>query len=871
MDSTRRRRRVRIARFLAISALAAGIAAMGIPRSADPGRALRGAPLPEAARRLVGRSPSIPLLFVESEGDRTDGASFHSIGGGRSLHAGAGGIVLALDTPERTRLYLRYDFLDARPDCRPEGRDPASARISAFHGERAAWRTGLPTWRSLRYREVWPGIDAVVRGDGGRAKYEFHVRPGADPTRIRLGCRGVRGAAVNAAGALVLETGAGPIQDPRPVAWQPGTGARIEVDAAFDVAPIPPAPDVARDSEPTFEIRFRLGRFDPSMPLVVDPILLYYGGFLGGAGENFDSGSGSSSADDSVQAVAVGSDGSLFVAGWTRSTELSFPARIGPDATQNGGSDAFVAKLDPTGRELLWCGFLGGSATDQAFGIALENGEAPCVAGFTLSDETSFPLVVGPRLAYGGNGDAFVARIRPDGTDLDYCGYLGGSGTDYATSIAVENTGEAHVIGATNGDLPVRIGPSLALSGSYDAFVAKINAAGDDLVYAGYLGGIFDDFGEDIAVDPSGRAVVVGSTYSDQTTFPVVTGPDLTFNHPVAGFNTDAFVARVASDGASLEYCGYVGGLGWDLGYGVAVDSDSVAFLTGTTLSDEASFPVRIGPSLVYSGGSAIWGDAFVARVRNDGVELDWCGYLGGSDGDGGLDIAVDSEGRAHLAGITLSADFPVTEAGAPHGVFSGATDAFVACVAADGIGLVHSGYLGGTRADRANGLSLDLFGNAFVGGETASDQTTFPVLGGPDVTFNGGHPDQSSPTDGFVAKLVSVGISPLTILLEPASPQAHAGEDWLVDVTVANASTDPWTGDVWVEVFKPHRASWRGNPIAGPRQVPLGPGAWIRKTLRVGIPAAAPPGGPFLVRGSIGTWPGGPDDVAAVEFSIVE
>jgi hypothetical protein len=460
--------------------------------------------------------------------------------------------------------------------------------------------------------------------------------------------------------------------------------------------------------------------------------------------------------------------------------------------------------------------------------------------------------------------------VGADGTVLEYCGYLGGEGTDYANSVVVNGTGHAFLVGATNGDLPVRVGPGTAPSGSYDAFVAKVAPGGDRLDYCGYIGGLFDDIGHDIALDDQGRAYVAGYTYSDEETFPVTVGPDLTFNHPVPGFTTDAFVARVRADGSQLDYCGYLGGLGWDAAFGVAVDAEGRAHLTGTTLSDERSFPVAIGPSLVYSGGSAIWGDAFAARVRADGTGLAYCGYIGGADGEGGLDIAVGPDGRAHITGITLSPDFPTTGDSATDDSFNGVSDAFVASIAPDGSGLDLSGFLGGARGDRGNGIGIDAAGNLYVGGETASDQATFPVLGGPDVTFNGGHPEEAEPTDGFVCKFVPIVDPEVTLRLEPRSSTVVPGETLLVDVTVTNGAGETRTVEGWLEIFKPHRASWRLNPIGGPRAVTLAPGESRRRTARLLIPEEAPPSGPYRIRGAVGTYPAFPRDVSEFEFEIV-
>lgn len=198
------------------------------------------------------------------------------------------------------------------------------------------------------------------------------------------------------------------------------------------------------------------------------------------------------------------------------------------------------------------------------------------------------------------------------------------------------------------------------------------------LVYAGYLGGSGDDIARDIAVDAAGNAYVVGQTDSDETSFPVTAGPDLTYN----GIFLDAFVAKVAADGSGLVYAGYLGGSGDDFGQGIAVDTADNAYVVGSTTSDETSFPVTVGPDLTFNGGG------------------------------------------------------------------QGNYDAFVAKVAADGSRLVYAGYVGGSTADYATGIAVDGAGNVYITGLTQSNQASFPVIGGPDLTYNGGG------YDAFVAKL---------------------------------------------------------------------------------------------------------------------
>jgi hypothetical protein len=226
---------------------------------------------------------------------------------------------------------------------------------------------------------------------------------------------------------------------------------------------------------------------------------LVYAGFLGGS--NYDLG----------YDIAVDASGSAYVTGWTYSSD--FPAVVGPDLSYNGDWDAFVAKVNPSGTALVYAGFLGGWGQDLGYDIAVDASGSAYVTGETLSSD--FPAVVGPDTSYNGSFDAFVAKVNPDGTALVYAGFLGGSGADWGRGIAVDASGNAYVTGGTwSRDFPAVVGPDTSHNGYGDAFVAKVNPDGTALVYAGFLGGSGNDGGEGIAVDASGSAYVTGETSS---------------------------------------------------------------------------------------------------------------------------------------------------------------------------------------------------------------------------------------------------------------------------------------------------------------------------------------------------------------------
>lgn len=672
----------------------------------------------------------LPLYFVENRGQLDPSVAYSIQGRDQTVYFTSQGVTFSLAGKEKAnprRWTLKLDFLDANPAAQIVGEGSSGARFSYFHGRPEAWRADVPAWRGIVYRNLWPGIDLVYTGDRERLKYSFIVSPGADPARIRMAWRGAKGVAVNRAGELEVTTPQGIFRDEAPVSFQELNGSSREVRTAYRVHQSTAAGRT--------EYGFDLDAYDRTRELVIDPAILLYCGFLGGDG------------DETGNDIAVDRDGNVYIVGDTSSTQSTFPTAVGPDLTYNDGSrDAFIAKLNAAGTDLVYCGFIGGASSDLAKGVAVDADGNAYVVGETFSRETSFPVLGGPDLTFNGSQDAFIAKVNAAGTALVYCGYIGGGRRDFAGKVAVNSLGNAFVVGYTDSPeetFPVAVGPDLTQNGDVDAFVARVNTAGDALDYCGYIGGDQSDYGRDIAVDTAGNAYITGNTSSDEVTFPITPmggGLDPTYN----GGLSDAFVAKIDPTGAALVYSGYLGGSGSDIAHSLALDATGAVYLAGETNSDEASFPVLGGPDLTHNGMV----DAFVARINPAGSALVFSGYIGGTGIDRAFGIALDADGAIYLAGETSSfqTSFPVI--GGPDLQSNGVVDAFVAKLNAAGTSLIYCGYLGGAGNDFALSIAVDGDSNAIVTGYTESNQSTFPVTTGPDLTFNGGE------IDAFVAKI---------------------------------------------------------------------------------------------------------------------
>jgi hypothetical protein len=338
---------------------------------------------------------------------------------------------------------------------------------------------------------------------------------------------------------------------------------------------------------------------------------------------------------------------------------------------------------------------------------------------------------------------------------LVYSTYLGGNNSENyygGGNIAVDVNGNAYLTGATmSSNFPIQN----PYDGSYnggtyfgDVYVTMLSANGNSLIYSTFLGGGSDDIGYDIAVDGGGSVYVTGATAS--TTFPTLNPYQLYMQG-----ESDAFVFKLSSSGNSLTYSTYLGGggsLGYsgDAGRSIAIDDGGYAYVTGQTSS--SSFPTKNPYQAAYQGGGC---DAFVTKLGTSGNSLIYSTYLGGTDQDRGVDIAVDDGGNAYVAGQTPSPNFPTKNAF--QATYQGGhSDAFVSKFSTTG-GLVYSTFLGGSGAEdyyMGVGIVLDGGGNAYVTGSTSS--TDFPTKNANDGSFNGGLYDG----DAFVTKLSSSGSS---------------------------------------------------------------------------------------------------------------
>ena len=702
------------------------------PPSATGPSSFRGAlaadrsPLPlSTARRkqLASGYGRLPLSFEQNRGQSDPQIKFISRGAGYALGLSNRGPVLALaqHSARRDRVstaVLAMSFVGGSRRARLITSGRLAGKVNYLIGnDRQRWHTGVPTYSGVTYQRVWRGIDATFYGNQRRLEYDFRVRPGADARRIVLRFSGARSLRIDRRGDLVIAMHGGSVTQLAPRAYQAVGERRGAVASRYVVMP-------------RGRVAVRVGAYDHRRALVIDPALAY-ASYLGGTGADFGFGIG---VDASGSAYAVGptsstdfpttagalqttngagtgdtfvtkfnpagtavvystylgggsgsvsggstvvdASGSAYVVGLTNST--GFPVTAGAaQPTLAGATDAFVAKLNPAGSALTYATYIGGSAADYGYGIALDGSGSAYVSGYTAS--ANFPVTAGAaQPTYGGGGsDAFIAKLNPAGSAFDYATYLGGSGGDYSgiSGIAVDGGGNAYVTGQTaSTNFPVTAGAFQVIygGGTNDVFVAKVNPAGSAFAYVTYLGGSDNDTSGvgGIAVDGIGDAYVTGSTYSSN--FPVTVGA---FQTASAGGIDDAFVTKLNPGGSALVYSSYLGGSAGESGSGIAVDASGSAYVSGSTNSTD--FPVTDDAAQHDPGGA---GDAFVTKLNPAGSALAYSTYLGGTGGEFGNAIAIDGRGDAYVDGTVGSTDFPVT-VGAFQATKAAKGDAFIAKV----------------------------------------------------------------------------------------------------------------------------------------------------------------------------------------------
>jgi hypothetical protein len=648
-----------------------------------------------------------PLYFIPNQGQKNGRALYYAKARAYTLWLTKQGLVF--DSIKRIpgkaqnaceRDVSRLIFKGASPSADLEAEGSTGYTVSYFYGRDADdWKTGLAASKGVIYRGVYSGIDLKIYGFEREVEYDWIVGPGRDPGKIRMEFQGVRATRIDSEGSLIVETPFGEIQHRRPSAYQTIGGRKVPVEARFH-------------ETADREYGFLVADYDKTQALVIDPYVLTYSTYLGG------------SQYDRITKIATDSSKAIYVSGQTESSD--FPLAAGLTREVVVRKDAFVTKLSPDGRSLVYsaffpanfCGFIR---------LAVDSAGSAYLAGST--DSRSFPVKNAFQEKTGGYIDGFIVKLKPSGRGIVYSSYIGGGNNDYANCIAVDAKGYAYVGGQTGSyDLPIKKAFQKTYEGYDDGFLLKVAPEGRSLVFATYFGGSLSDIPTGIGLGPDGAITIGGNSYSR----------DLPLKNPYQKTlkgSADFFLTQFAPDGQSLIFSTYLGGGSWDQLSSLAVDKTGQIVAVGFT---NGNFPQKKPIQPARKGAR----EGVVAMLSADGRKLLFSTYLGGVGNDDCSDVAVDGAGSIYVVGTTYSRDFPRK---IPYQKsLKGQIDAFLTILSPSGPSLVFSTFLGGIYHDWGLAVGLDSEGRIYLAGDTNS--LDLPVEGPYQKGFGGGT------DDGFIS-----------------------------------------------------------------------------------------------------------------------
>jgi hypothetical protein len=678
----------------------------------------------ELRARATAAYAKLPLRFEPNMGQTDQRVNFLARGDGYSIFlTSAEAVIVFGDRKSRKRFdipnsaaeskksVVQMKLLGVNSAAHATASDELPGKSNYFIGsDPNSWHTDIPTFGKVKYEGIYDGIDLVYYSNEGQLEFDFVVAPGADPSLIKLAFSGANAIQKNSNGDILLDTSTGRINLHKPYIYQVIDGEKRSVDGDFELTSLDDDPGSGSQ-----QLTFQLAAYDKSEPLIVDPVLSFSTLTVDASG--------------GARGIAVDQSGSVYLVGTTHSPTLpttpgAFQATCEEDSPGYCIEVAFVAKLSSDGSTLIYSTYIG--SITRGNGIAVDDQGSAYVTGTKILGD--FPVVnaLEPCTIFNL---AFVAKLNPTGSELVYSTCLGSSNYGSGFAIAVDATHNAYVLGSTVAtDFPTTPGAFQSSCSAQFAcgFLAKFNAAGTALIYSTYISGALP---RAIAIDSSGRAYIVGLGYRND----FLTTPNA-FQSTCTEYYYCSFVMKVNAPGTGLEYSTFLGRTAQIAS--IAVDTNGSAYVTGTAVTNDIpaspdAFQARCKDGAIGPCGQ---GDAFVAKLAPDGGSLAYATYLGGSDVDEGIGIAVDSNGHAHVTGFTLSTDFPRVNAFqgpctlAPETLFSRCfSDAFVTKLNATGSALIYSTNLGGHSSDMGMAITVDSQGNAYVAGTATSGFPTTP------------------------------------------------------------------------------------------------------------------------------------------------
>lgn len=715
--SLRKRSLRRIAYALAALAVVAG------PGGASPSKApakLEGpAPLVKADKQSGVQLSRLPLYFEPNVGQADPAVRFISRGGGFTTYlTGSEAVFLnaALTTP------LRLKFRNTLPVQTIEPADKLPGISNYFYGkDPSKWRTDVPHFAKVLFREVYAGVDVVFYSGEKRLEYDFILKPGADPSAIEFAWEGAAGTKLDQNGDLILQTSAGEIRQRRPVVYQETNGKRAAIQASYRI-------------NGEGHIGFELAAYQRDLPLVIDP-QIFYSTYLGG-----------NNLDDAYTMTADPS-GAVYITGYTGST--NFPRFNAYQSTRDGLNDVFVTKIAVGGSALVYSTYIGGESEDRAYGIAADGQGNAYITGITAS--FGYPTTANTYLPnFTGVQDAFVTKLSPLGNTLAYSTFVGTDGYEIGFNVVVDRTGSAVMAGTTNS-------PGLAVTanafqktfgGGQEMFLIRLDPQGRTAPWLTYFGGNLDDTPTSMLLDLGGEIYLGG--YTSSTNFPTTA---TAFRRTASGLQ-DGFFAKISQRGDRLVMSSLIGGISFDYVNSLALEPGGRILLSGFTSS--ADFPTTASAYQRTLRGNY---DAFVCRFNSTGTLLIASTFFGTASLDQATGVLPGAGGHLIIAGYTESNNFTSTSDAFGFSA-NNFGDAFLTILRPLADSLHFSSVVGGNQTDIAKSMTQDAAGDIYLTGQTYS--ADFPTTGGAFSTTNSGSPD------GFVTRITNLNVPDCTSAATP-------------------------------------------------------------------------------------------------------
>jgi len=622
-------------------------------------------------------------------------------------------------------------FQDAN-DVEPVGYHQISMNTNFILGnDPKLWYKGVPSYSSIIYWDIYDGIDLLYYYIDDDIKYEYIVHPYADPSDISVRVGGHSDLSLIDDDCLAISASWGELFDSGLIAYYMDTPSST-IACSFDI-------------KSQYEFDFDIGDYDRSKTLIIDPVI--FSTFIGGEGYDFG------------DHVVVDAEGFIYSTGRTNS--IGFPNTSSAYRSSfNGGLyDVFISKLTPDGDSLVFSTYLGGSASDEAYDISLNELGNIIICGMTTSRD--FPTAGNPaQSSHGGDEeDGFICALSNDGSSLLFSTFLGGNGNDTVFDITVDANSSIYCTGwSSSSNLAVTTDAYQSdFTGVVDVLIAILSEDGKELTYLSYLGGEETDMAFSLLLIEDQGIYLAGKTGSKG--FPNTTG--IASNRSAK--NEDAFLVRLSPDRTTLMFTLFLNGSSDDWAMELVFGEDGSIYITGTTFS--LDFPTTTGAYQTETVG----GDVFVAKIDAIDSTLIASTYLGGFESEFSNCLSIDPFGNLLVVGTTGSSDFPTTSDAMQKNIGGDRTldDLFIAAFSPDLKDLRYSTYLGGSREETSIGLVVEWNGQIILSGKTSSPDfpVTYPTF---QDMYGGGL------GDAFIIKL--------QLFNETEPPTAVAGPDVIIE-----------------------------------------------------------------------------------------